>query len=93
MSTVRFTAEIGQDQTIHPPTGIRLTPGKAVVVVVQSEPAEQSPEDAIFPPGVPQIAKNLVTFAHSQDAPPLPPDFALNHDHYLHGAPKGSDLP
>ncbi len=93
MSTVRFTAEIGQDQTIHLPVGIRLKPGRADVVVVQAEPSERSPAEEVFPPGVPEVAKNLAKFARSQNAEALPPDFALNHDHYLHGAPKGPDQP
>ena len=94
MSTIRFTAEIGQDQTIHPPVGVQLTPGKADVIVVQ--PAEQTqrlPEDDALSPEVPEIAKNLARFARAQHAQVLPPDFALNHDHYLHGAPKGIDQP
>ena len=37
MSTIRFTVEIGQDQTIHPPAGVQLTLGKADVIVVQAE--------------------------------------------------------
>jgi hypothetical protein len=93
MSTVRFTAEIGQDQTIHPPAGVRLTLGKADVIVVQAEMAERRQDDEVLPPDVPEIAKNLARFADSQDAPALPPDFAVNHDHYLHGAAKGIDQP
>ena len=93
MSTVRFTVEIGQDQTIYPPAGVQLTPGKADVIVVQAETAERSQRDEAFSPDVPEIAKNLASFARSQNAGALPPDFALNHDHYLHGAPKGIDQP
>jgi hypothetical protein len=47
----------------------------------------------VFPAGVPEIAKDLVRFVCKQDMPALPSDFALNHDHYLHGAPKGIDQP
>ena len=94
MSTVRFTAEIGPDQIIHLPVGVQLTPGKADVIVVQLvQTAEQSQESDSLPQGVPEIARNLARFAHSQDAPALPSDFAMNHDHYLHGAPKGIDRP
>ncbi len=39
-----------------------------------------------FPPGVPEIAKDLARFAKAQNASLLPPDYALNHNHYLHGA-------
>ena len=94
MSTIRFTAEIGHDQTIHPPAGVQLALGKADVVVVQpAEATERSVEDDVFPLGVPEIAKNLACFARAQNAPALPPDFALNHDHYLHGATRGIDQP
>jgi hypothetical protein len=94
MSTIRFTAEIGEDQTIHLPVGVQLTPGKADVIVVQ--PAEATPrsrENDELPQNVPEIAKNLARFARTQNAQTLPPDFAMNHDHYIHGAPKGIDQP
>ena len=92
MSTIRFTAEIGQDRIIHPPAEAHLMPGKVEVIVVQSSDAvDASQEDDVFPTGVPEIAKDLVRFARGQNAQALPPDFALNHDHYLHGAPKGID--
>ena len=94
MSTIRFTTEIGHDHVIYPPAGAELTPGKAEVIVVQSPDVVQgSQEDDVFPSGVPEIAKELVRFAHKQNAHGLPPDFAINHDHYLHGAPKGMDQP
>jgi hypothetical protein len=93
MSTIRFTAEIGQDQTIHLPAGVQLTVGKAEVIVVQPGESLDRSQDDVFPPGVPEIAKNLARFARAQTSQPLPPDFALNHDHYLHGAPKGIDQP
>ncbi len=95
MTTIRFTADIREDQTIHPPAGVRLVPGKAEVVVFQpSETAKDQPrEDDAFPAAIPDIAKDLAHFASQQDARGLPPDLALNHDHYVHGAPKGIDQP
>ena len=42
---------------------------------------------------IPEIAKDLAEFASRHNVPGLPPDLALNHDHYLHGAPKGIDQP
>ena len=94
MSTIRFTAEIGQDRTIHPPAEAHLMPGMVEVIIVQpSDAIETSKEGDVFPAGVPEIAKDLVRFACGQNAQPLPPDFALNHDYYLHGAPKGIDQP
>jgi hypothetical protein len=92
MSTIRFITEIGQDLAIHPPADVHLTPGKAEVIIVQSpDVLDRSPEDNVFPVGVPEIAKDLARFARRQSAQALPADFALNHDHYLHGAPKGND--
>lgn len=92
MSTIRFTTEIGPDGMIHPPAETPLAPGKAEVFVVQlSDSAEGYQASDAFPEGVPEIAKDLVRLAQRQKALPLPPDFALNHDHYLHGAPKGID--
>jgi hypothetical protein len=94
MSTIRFTAEIGQDQTIHPPAGVQLAPGTADVVVVQPAPVTERPQgDDAFPSAVPEVAKELARFARSQKAQALPRDLALNHDHYLHGAAKGIDQP
>ena len=64
----------------------------AEVIIVQPPPTTDEPHtDEAFPPGVPEIAGNLASFAHSQNVDALPPDFAMNHDHYLHGAPKGID--
>jgi hypothetical protein len=93
MTTIRFTADIREDQTIHPPPGVRLALGKAEVIVVQpsDSPNGAPQEENVFPMEVPQIAKDLARFASRQNAGGLPPDLAINHDHYLHGAPKGID--
>jgi hypothetical protein len=95
MATIRFTADIREDQTIHPPPGVRLALGKAEVIVLQPSDALNDPprEDDVFPMAVPEIAKDLARFASQQNAQGLPPDLAMNHDHYLHGAPKGIDQP
>ena len=95
MTTIRFTADICEDQTIHPPVGVRLALGKAEVIVLQpSDAAKESTRgDDLFPAGVPEIAIYLAQFARRQNAQGLPPDLAMNHDHYLHGAPKGIDQP
>jgi hypothetical protein len=95
MTTIRFTADIHEDQTIHPPAGVRLAPGKAEVVVYQpSDPGkEPTLEDDALPAGIPEIAKDLAQFASQHNVQGLPYDLAMNHDHYLHGAPKGIDQP
>jgi len=94
MSTVRFNTEIGEDQTIRPPEGVTLTPGKAEVIVVQASDAAAEPgQTQASAPGIPAVAKDLAGFARQQETANLPADFAMNHDHYLHGAPKGIDQP
>ena len=72
---------------------MRLTPGKAEVVVFQpSETAkDRTREEDALPAAIPDIAKDLAQFASQQDAQGLPPDLAMNHDHYVHGVPKGID--
>jgi hypothetical protein len=92
---IRFVADIRENQAIYPPAGVHLTPGKAEVIVLQPSDAapEKSPEEECFVAGVPEIAKDLAEFARRQNAQGLPPDLAVNHDHYLHGAPKGIDQP
>ena len=95
MSTARFTTEIGPDMTIRLPPGSPLHPGPAEVTVVQPA-AVQGPAaaDDEFPPGVPEIVKRLARLAREKHVPnSLPPDLAINHDHYLHGLPKGIDQP
>jgi hypothetical protein len=94
MSTVRFTTEIGDDGIIRPPAEAHLVPGKAEVIVVQpSDTPAEAENDNGFPPGVPEIAKDLARFAREQTGQKLPADFALNHDLYLHGAAKGASRP
>lgn len=95
MTTIRFTAEIHEDQTIRPPAGVRLLPGMAEVIVFQPSDAVDETTRMVeaVPAEVPDIAKNLAKFADQQDAEGLPTDLTLNHDHYVHGAPKGIDQP
>ena len=54
---------------------------------------EPTREEDAFPAAIPEIAKDLAQFASQQNAQGLPPDLAMNHDHYVHGAPKGIDEP
>jgi hypothetical protein len=94
MSTIRFTTDIGPDLVIRPPVEAHLTPGLAEVIVVQPQNATEGVEDLdLYPEGVPEIVRELVRFASRQTIATLPPDFAINHDHYLHGSPKGIDQP
>jgi len=61
-------------------------------VILEGEPA---PPDGtrvevnvieVEPPTWGEVFKELIG-----SAPQLPPDIAENHDHYIHGAPKGLD--
>jgi len=65
---------------------------KGGVVILEGEPA---PPDGtrvevnvieVEPPTWGEVFKELIG-----SAPQLPPDIAENHDHYIHGAPKGLD--
>ncbi len=65
-----------------------------MIVLQPSEAAQEPmPEDDAFPAEIPEIAKDLAQFASQQNPHGLPPDLAMNHDHYLPGAPKGIDQP
>ena len=92
----RFTTEIGADGTIPLPQGVVLPPGKVEVIVLPAlddapSVRETGDDDS---PRIPDIAIKLAHFAETHGAPDLlPRDFALNHDHYLHGAPKVREVP
>jgi hypothetical protein len=96
MSTIRFTTDIGTDQSIPLPEGVTIPHGPAEVIVIpQSQVSSESPASeapAADVPRVPQIAIDLARFAEENGPTNLPPDYAINHDHYLHGAPKWIDL-
>lgn len=67
-----FTATVEKD-TIKLPPGVHLPDGTQVTV----EPAEDRHQS---------FAERYAEFIGVADD--LPPDFAINHDHYLHGARK-----
>lgn len=67
-----ITATVEND-TIKLPEGVHLPNGTQVRV----EPVEETG---------PSLAERLAPFIGIADD--LPPDFAINHDHYLHGARK-----
>lgn len=65
---------------------------KAGVIVIEDAPAPADGtrvEVSVLPPDAPtwaEVFRDLIG-----TAPELPSDIAENHDHYLHGAPKGID--
>ncbi len=87
MQAIRFQVTIGEDRAIHFPPEIRLDPGVAEVIVLLSPQSQNGTKE------VPQesIGARLARFAEESGIRGLPPDLARNHDHYLHGLPKGVD--
>lgn len=76
-----FTATVEND-TIKLPPGVHLPDGTTVTIV----PADPAPEDGFARPTIYEALKEFAGCI--KDAPP---DLAANHDHYVHGAPKGID--
>ena len=88
MNAVRFQTVINEDQVIRPPEGIRIAPGPIEVIVLHSDvPAANlglaTPRET--------LAQKLTRMAKELDLHGLPVDLAENHDHYVHGLPKGID--
>lgn len=91
MAAIYFKTQIEQGQVIPLPKGIAIPLGPAEVIVIpQATSTSESDTDDI--PRVPQIALDFARFAEANGPSNLPPDYAINHDHYLHGAPKWIDL-
>ena len=67
-----FTATV-QNDTIKLPAGVHLPDGTEVSIEPREKPGQT-------------FAERYAEFIGIADD--LPPDFAINHDHYLHGARK-----
>ena len=87
MNAIRFHAVIGQEPVIRLPEGVHIAPGAVEVIVLSM------PTPAVAENGEPtkHIFERLADFAKQCDTSDLPSDLAENHDHYLHGLPKGID--
>jgi len=85
MREFRFTAVVNEDRTIRIPDHVQVKPG-SVEVVITPELTEEEMEAAnkAFIARLANAAKELKISG-------LPPDLAENHDHYIHGLPKGID--
>jgi hypothetical protein len=96
MTSIHFKTEIVKDQSIPLPEGVTVPLGPAEVIVIPQAPASPATPASESPaadvPRVPQIAIDLARFAEENGPTNLPADYAINHDHYLHGAPKWIDL-
>ena len=91
MTSIHFKTRIEPGQAIALPKDVVIPLGPAEVIII---PQGKSPseDDAYDIPRVPQIALDLARFAEEHGPSNLPSDYAINHDHYLHGAPKWIDL-
>ena len=85
MPEIRFVATIGEDQTIHPPSGV-LIPGGEVEVVVRPVAADRPLTGFDEMSATRAWLLGLAAEAEAT-ASPLPADMAINHDHYAHGKP------
>ena len=87
MNAVRFHVVVGEDRILALPQGVKLLPGPAEVIVLQ---ASKSSNEANAPAGE-TLSQRLARKAEELDLHGLPADLAQNHDHYLHGLPRGID--
>jgi hypothetical protein len=71
--------QIVLDQQTPLPEGVRVR------VELLQQPAQEKNDDQ-SPDELPSLYERMKSFAGSVKG--LPPDFAINHDHYLHGQPK-----
>jgi hypothetical protein len=87
MDTIRFTAVVDADRVIRLPADAAVPSGPVEVTVTLKTMVAPKRTTG-------NIAERLAAFAeeHGKDAD-LPADFAENHDHYIHGLPKGIDRP
>jgi hypothetical protein len=74
-----------QDGAVVVPEPLPLPDGTPVTVEAAGN-AAPAPEQ----PDVPTVYERYKSFIGSLGDPSLPPDGALNHDHYLYGTPKRS---
>ena len=85
MHQIRFTAMVNEDRTISIPDDVQLQPG-SVEVVITPELTEEEMEAANR-----AFITRLANAAKELNISGLPSDLAENHDHYVHGLPKGID--
>jgi len=76
-----FTGTVEND-TIKLPPGVHLPDGTKVTI----EPAEKRASSADESPSLPAFMEKFAGCVNSGLG-----DVAENHDHYAHGAPKGTD--
>lgn len=87
MNAVRFHVVVGEDRVLALPEGVRLRPGPAEVIVLQPSESPSQTNDLASE----TLSQRLARKARELNLHGLPADLAQNHDHYLHGLPKGID--
>ena len=88
--TVSFQTVIGPDGIIHLPPDVPRPEGN-VEVIVTERAAAPAPEQQTTEPPKRHMFQDLLDVAATIDWSQVPSDLARNHDHYLHGLPKGID--
>jgi hypothetical protein len=91
MDPIHFQGEVGTDNVIRVPEGIKLPPGPIEVTVApcasRSQPADRElvkREDyATVWDWLAAVGRQAETWDTN-----LPSDMAANHDHYAHGKPR-----
>jgi hypothetical protein len=89
MSFYQFRANVGEDQVIRLPDGVKIPPGDYAIIV--STPIQLPERDLSDPDPMAQTRKMLLDIAAEAEAlglDDLPSDMAENHDYYAHAAPK-----
>ena len=87
MNAVRFHVVVDENRVLTLPEEVHLLPGPAEVIVLQPG-NKPSQTEATVAETMPQ---RLGRKARELNLHGLPADLAQNHDHYLHGLPKGID--
>jgi len=89
VESIQFQTTIGEDGIIRLPPGVSVPPGEADVTVIPHRDTPSGSDSA----GA--LINRLATAAANLRIPldDLPTDLAQQHDHYLHGLPKGIDEP
>lgn len=89
-SSITATVENG---AIKLPPGVHWPDGTRVTIQLEEKPAAETPREDSSSEANPEskgeartLAELLAPFIGIADD--LPPDFAINHDHYIHGARK-----
>jgi hypothetical protein len=86
MYEIRFKTIVNEDRTIRIPEHVSIKPGSFEVVIMPAMTDEERKA------GNKALITRLIEAGRELNSDAgLPSDFAENHDHYIHGLPKGID--